>query len=256
MKYYEQLLRLEVFSLNDVAVMLDSKNNAKVLLQRYLNKGYIKKAKRNLYVCVSLGNRNSTANRFVIGSNINDSAYISHHSALEYYGFANQTFFEVFVASDKRFNQFEFEDITYRYVKSSINKGVVHAETNSKIRITDLERTIIDCIKNIDLAGGTEELFQCLDMVNTLNNDRLCEYLEEYNLQFMYQKAGFIFERYKSEYGIKDELLASCLEKVSDSIRYFDNDTKEDKGTYLKKWQLIVPRNIEGYFNQGVNELV
>ena len=172
MKYYEELLKLEVFNLSDVEQLTGSADAAKQLLIRYVEKGIVKKVKKNLYYCGNLENKNSTANRFVVGSNINPTAYLSHHSALEYHGLAHQTFYEVYVASDKVFRNFEFEDITYKYIRTHFDNGVMVPEFNSKIRVTNIERTVVDCIKTIELAGGTEELFQCLDSGLTLKHDR------------------------------------------------------------------------------------
>ena len=256
MKYYEQLLKLEAFKLSEVEQLTGSVDAAKQLLIRYVEKGFVKKVKRNLYYCVNLENRNSTANRFIVGSNINPTAYLSYHSALEYHGLAHQTFYEVYVASDKVFRNFEFENITYKYVSCPFYNGVVVPESNSKIRVTNVERTFIDCIKNIDLAGGTEELFQCLDSFLTLNNDRLLEYLELYDIQFLYQKAGYIFERYKIDFGIKDELIDACQQKVGEGIRYFDEDARAGNGVLVKKWNLIIPKNIANNFSRGVTEFV
>lgn len=256
MKYYEQLLKLEVFNLNDVSELIGSVDAAKHLLSRYVEKGFVKKVKRNLYYCVNLENKNSTANRFVIGSNVNRTAFLSHHTAFEYYGLAHQTFYDLYVASDNIFKDFEFEGITYKYVKAHYDNGVMVTETNSKIRVTNLERTVVDCIKNIALAGGTEELFQCLDSVLTLNNDRLFEYIELYDVQFLYQKAGYIFERYKIDCGIKDELINACQQKVGDGIRYFDEDAREGKGVLIKKWNLIIPKKIDNETKQEVVEFV
>ena len=256
MKYYEQFLRMEVFNFSDVEQMTGSADSAKNLLNRYTQKGFVKKVRRNLYYCVNLENRDSTANRFVIGSNINRTAYISHHSAFEYHGHAHQTFYEISVASEKVFRNFEFEGITYKYIKSHFENGVMVPETNSKIRVTDLEKTVIDCIKSIDLAGGTEELFQCMDSVLTLNNDKLFEYLNLYDMQFLYQKAGYIFEKHQKDFGVKDELIHTCLKKVGSSIRYFDEDAREGNGMLVKKWNLIVSRSRVKDSSQGVTEFV
>lgn len=162
----------------------------------------------------------------------------------------------MYVASAKVFRNFEFEDITYKYVKSHFDNGVIVPETNSKIKVTNLERTIVDCIKNIDLAGGIEELFQCLDSVVTLNNDRIHEYLELYDIQFLYQKAGYIFERHKVDFVIRDELINACQQKVGEGIRYFDDDARAGNGVLVKKWNLIIPRGMNNDFNQEVNEFV
>ncbi len=256
MKHYEQLLKLEVFNFKKAEQIVGTTNATKRLLDRYVEKGLLKKIRRDLYYCSNLENKNSTVDRFIVGSNINATAYISHHSAFEYHGLANQTFYEVYVSSDKVFRNFEFEDIAYKYRKAHFDNGVMVPETNSKIRVTNVERTVIDCIKSIDLAGGTEELFQCLDSVLTLNNDRLHEYLKLYNIQFLYQKAGYIFEQYKTDFGIRDELIDVCLQKVGEGIRYFDEDARDGNGVLIKRWNLIIPKGIDNDFNREVKEFV
>lgn len=154
------------------------------------------------------------------------------------------------------FRNFEFEDITYKYVKTYFVDGVMVPETKTNIRVTNIERTVIDCIKNIDLAGGTEELFQCLDSVLNLNNDSLLEYLKLYDIQFLYQKAGYIFERYKSVFGISDEMIEACQRKVGEGVRYFDEDARKGNGVLIKKWNLIMPKSIDIDLKMEVTEFV
>ena len=104
------------------------------------------------------------ANRYQIACAISDTAYLSHHSAFEYYGFANQVYNEVYVSSETRFNSFEYDNITYKYVASRMAEGVVVAKnTTLGVRITDIERTIIDSIHDLNKIAGLEELLNCLE---------------------------------------------------------------------------------------------
>lgn len=256
MKYYEELLKLEVFTVGDLEKITKNRETARSVIKRFMSKKYVRKVRKNLYYCVNIENKESAADRYVIASHINEKAYISHHSALEYYGLEGQIFYDMYVSSEKYFNKFEFEGITYNYVKSNVSEGIITPGSNSKIRVTDLERTVVDCIKDIDLAGGTEELLNCFNLVTNLDNGKLYKYLEAYSQQFLYQKAGFIFEVFRDNFNIDKNLLTECQSKVKDKIRYFDNDVKDYGGTYFRKWQLIVPKSIEQFFVQGVNELV
>src|SRR5659263_17594 len=81
MKYYEKLLSKACFNLEDVCILTGNKNTANSLVQSYLKKGYVQSVKRNLYVAINLADNAPVANRYLIGSHITDSAYISHHSA-------------------------------------------------------------------------------------------------------------------------------------------------------------------------------
>ncbi|MHB8172503.1 MAG: hypothetical protein ACYDG6_13325 [Thermincolia bacterium] len=65
------------------------------------------------------------------------------------------------------------------------------------IRITDIERTMVDSIKNFDKIGGLEELLSCKEMLAFLDNQKLLLYLSLYDLRVLYQRCGYILEHYK-----------------------------------------------------------
>ena len=50
-----------------------------------------------------------------------------------------------------------------------INVGVVEPRTTQGVRVTDLERTVIDSIKDFEKIGGLEELMNCLSLVHYLS---------------------------------------------------------------------------------------
>jgi len=72
----------------------------------------------------------------------------------------------------------------------------------------------------------------------------------------LYQKAGYIFEQYKTDFGIRDELIDVCLQKVGEGIRYFDEDARHGNGVLIKRWNLIIPKGIENDFSREVTEFV
>jgi predicted transcriptional regulator of viral defense system len=253
MKYYEAFLKLEVFNLSDAQEVVGKLNSTKVLLNTYLKKGFLKRVRRNLYCAINLENRNTTANRYLIASKINDSSYVAFHSALEIYGYTNQVSFEVFVLSSKRFDEFEFEGVRYRYAGRGINDGIVKHKRNSKIKVTDLERSIVDSIKNIEYVGGFSELEECLAICPMLDKDKLKKYLTIYNSQFLYKKAGYYFDKYKQGLGITEGLLFYCEQEANAASRkYLCEEAKNGYGKLIKRWGLIVPEDFEkGAYGDG-----
>ena len=67
------------------------------------------KIRNGLYTCISGENGGPVANKFQIASSINESSYVSHHSAFEYYGVTDQVYYDVYVSSDMRFHDFIFD---------------------------------------------------------------------------------------------------------------------------------------------------
>ncbi len=255
MKTYEKLLKLGVFTINDVDDIYGNRNSAASAVKSLQKKGLVKSVKKNLYVCNNIENRMPVADKFKIGGSITKDAYISHHSAFEFHGVGHQLFFEIYVSSPNVFKPFEFDDITYRYVASKSMEGVETYNTNRGVRVTNLERTVIDCLKDLDKAGGLEELLQCLRLITYMDSDKLIKYLKIYNIQFLYQKAGYILEQFKDDLKLTEKLFDVCRDNVFKSKRYL-NGTDEKDLVYNAKWRLLVPKNLLEFMEQGGQELV
>ena len=256
MKDFEKLLKLGVFSFADVINLVGNRETAHSKIYRLVQKGYIKSVKRNLYAAVSLETSQTIVNKYQIGSKLTKSAYVSHHSAFEYYGLANQVFNEVYISSSERFNNFEFEGISYKFIRSKFNDGVLEPKNYSGVRVTDIERTVLDGIKDFEKIGGLEELLQCLDMATYLDSKKLEQYLDLYNLQVLYQKTGYILEYYKDKLKLKDSFFKFCVTKIGKSVRYLFKGINSDNSFYNSKWQIVAPKNLMIINDQGGSELV
>ena len=239
MKRYEKVLELKVFNVEDVYNLTGNINTAKSIIRNLLLDGYIKRVKHNLYVVCDIEFKNTIPDQYMIASKIKEDSYISYHSALEYYGFKNQIFYEVYVSTNKRFANFEFEGISYKYIDSKHNFGIIK---DGKVRVTDKERTFIDCIERTELAGGNEELIMCLELFGRLNENKILEYLKHYNSNKLYEKVGFFLELYKEHYGIEKDVIEKCKKKCESKKLYFNEETKRMKSKYIKEWNLVVPK--------------
>jgi len=249
MKYYKELLDLQCFTRADVEDITGSEDIANWILQDYQNKGYVKSVKRNLYVAVSIETGQTMPNRYRIASNIAKDTYISHHSAFEYYGCANQVYYEVYVSGKKRFNTFTFEDINYRYFAPRIDIGINFQPDG--VRITDIERTLLDSINDFEKIAGLEELLHCIELIPRIDEEKILNYLEQYNKQILYQKTGYILSHFKDELRISDKFYESCERKITKSIRYLYGGIEYESNTFDNRWQLYVPVHLLSAFSQG-----
>ena len=253
-KYLEEFHRMKLFRLQDTVKIIGNEKSAKDLLRNYKKQQLICPVRRNLYTVTDLATKQAIATKFEIGSNITSSAYLSYHSALEYYGLAHQQFFVLYVSSSKKFTSFDFEGIHYQYCKSISEKGVYTPLMDSLVRVTDEERTLIDCIDRIDRAGGLEELLHAITSITYLNENKMLTYLEIYNKQFLYQKAGFLLSYFQQETKLSDNFLKICREKMGKSTRYLDELSVTS--VYHSQWKLFAPENIRSFSEQGQNEFV
>ena len=244
MDVYNQLAKYPVFTIDEVEKLTGNSKTAYSQLDRLMKKGLIKKVRKNIYSVVNPVTGQIVATRYQIACAVTDTAYISHHSAFEYYGLANQVFYEVYVSSETKFNAFEYDHVTYKYVASRMQEGIVEAKNTTGVRITDLERTVIDSVRDYNKIGGFEELLNCLEGVHYLDEAKLLRYLKVYNTQGLYQRVGYLLQHYQKEIQVSNDFIDYCKEKIGKSRRYLLNDSNE-RSTYNKEWELMVP---EGFF--------
>lgn len=173
---------------------------------------------------------------------------ISHHSAFEYYGLHNQVFNIVYVSSVRSFKEFEYDDITYIPVKAKSDKGV--DKMPNKINVTNIERTVVDCIDDIGKAGGLEELLHCIEMVPFVDQNIILELLNEYDRQSMYQKTGYILSKFKNQLSLSPEFFDKCKEEMGKSKRYLHEELKNSKNVYVEEWQLVTRLMPVGYYKR------
>jgi predicted transcriptional regulator of viral defense system len=249
MKYYEHLSKLQCFSKQDVVKLTGKESTARSMIFDYKQKGFIESVKHNLYVVISMDLKQPIASKYRIASSIKDGAYISHHTAFEYYGCANQVFHEVYVSGEKKFAKFEYDDITYRYIIPRLVTGIEAKEDN--IRVTTIERTIIDSINDYDYLSGIEEVLRCIELIPYASDKKLLYYLHQYGKQVLYQKTGYILEHYKTQLRLSDDFFAECKKGIKNSVRYLYKGIKQSSNIYNKEWKLYVPKDLMQITTEG-----
>ena len=255
MSAYWQLAKLRVFSVKDVVEIAGNRNSAYSLLRRLMKGGYVAKIRSNLYSCLEPQTDKPVATKFHVASAINNSSYVSHHTALEFYGLTNQVHYHVYVSSSARFRDFEFEGFTYRRVPSRFLEGVVTPEGTQGIRVTDMERTIVDSIKDFEKVGGLEELLGSIEMLTYLDSNKLTRYLTLYDLQFLFQKTGYILEHFKDSLKLPESFFQLCKSSKGRSTRYLFSNMRGER-FFSKEWGLVVPaelRDLSAYTKKERN---
>lgn len=241
MDLYKELVALRCFTHSDMVQITGSESAAQWQIKNYLKKGYIERVRRNLYAVVSMETEQPIPTRFQIASRISDDAYISHHSALEFYGYSNQVFYDVYFGTEKKVRPFGYNGLSYQPVVWRGNTGI--EETKTGVRVTSLERTVVDSIADFTRIGGLEELMRCLALIPSLDGKRLLEALEIYGRGQLYQKAGYILEAYKDDLSLPDAFFKKCATQISASKTYlFD---KQEDFVFHEKWMLYAPKELK-----------
>lgn len=250
MKYYEKLLEIGCFSREDLISLTGTPAAAMSIIYNYQKKGYIERVRRNFYVVISIETKQPMLSRYQIGANLFPDACISHHSAFEFYGYGSQVFYECYVATGNRFVDFEYDGVTYHRIEK---KPEMEITQKGKVRVTSMEQTVVDSIRDYEKIAGIEEVIRCIMLVPTLKEEKVLECLQRNDNGFLYQKCGYIFEELQNEFGFSDMFFEECKKKCSGAKRYLVKEEKEN--IFLnKKWNLYTPPSLKKLIDKGVND--
>lgn len=249
MKHYEKMVELGCFSRKMLAETLGSDAKAAAAIQVYLKKGYIERVRRDLYIVISLETKQPILSRYQIGASLFSDACITHHSAFEVLGYANQVFYETYVATQSRFTDFDYNGVSYHRVMPKTHAATVQIGT---VLVTSIEQTVVDCINDFEKIGGLEETLRCIMLVPSLNSTKLLEALKQYDSAFLYQKTGYLLQEMNESLLLPASFFDECAKKVPTCKRYL---TKEKTGLVLhERWKLYAPASVQSLINKGVND--
>ncbi len=197
--------------------------------------------RRGVYMPVDIDNK------FIIGCNAVEDGVLVYHSALEYYLLQTQEFNELYVYSERSFRSFEYLGETYSFKKLKFLYQPVEIVDGSgyKLRVTSLSQTLIDCIYNINLAGGIEELMYALAecRVSDICEAALLRCLELYGNKSLWQRAGFLFSMFNHRLGLSEKFFKKCKSAMGNNQSYLINPYFCNN--YSSEWNLCIPDNLQ-----------
>lgn len=151
---------------------------------------------------------------------------------------------EYYVAWSKFRNKQSVAGIVIRFVQTPVpekmgSKYLSHGETT--LRVTDLERTLIDCIHRPKYAQGWENVIHALDRAEGVNGKRVIEYVKQYRTPSLVAKVGLVAEHYATRW----KIFSSDI----DSLRVYLPKTtvkfaRGNRGRLNKNWNIYVPEGV------------
>ncbi len=195
-------------------------------------------------------------NKFQIACNAVEEGCLVYHAALEYYLLQTQEFNSLYVHSAAPFRTFIYENESYIYkpVKFLYHPLIVGESEPFPIRVTSLNQTIIDCLYNINLAGGLEELLYALaDLTpDKIKEREMLHCLKLYGSKSLYQRAGFVLSHFKEALQLSDRFFEVCKSGMGKNISYLINPYYCQ--SFSKEWNLCIPKDVmkqiqkDGYY--------
>jgi len=189
---------------------------------------------------------------YLIASKASSDAVLAYHTALELLGLAYSSFDEftfltvrpgqLFSYAGQRFRSVIFPKALLTQNKERYGIETIKRE-GIKIKLTGIERTIVDVLDRPDLGGGWEEVWRSLDNVIQMDLDKLIEYTLLLKNATIVSKVGYFLEQRPPHLMVDQKYIQKLLPYIPKKPHYMNRNRKE-KGKYFEKWQLIVPLEI------------
>lgn len=219
---------------------------ASSLLHKAAKRGLVSRLKRGLFVIVppELGTSvEYSGNPYLVARYLAGSApyYLSHASAMELHRMVTQPQFVVFVSSTKRIPEQTLHGTQFRFVLlkplhffGTMKHWVTKQET---IEISDLERTIIDGLRQPEYCGGITEIAKGLWMRRAdMNVQKLLEYATRLDIGSVKRRLGYLLELF----GLAPEQQLGVFRKSLTATYVPLDPLLPREGPHVAKWRLQV----------------
>jgi len=248
-KIYKEFYQKKLFTLSEATKIIKDNQICRNNINRLYKQGLIKRLKAGMYYINPLDNQEFYPNPICIAAKLRPEAIISANTALKAHGLTSTNDYTIYVSA-KHPAKVRIDKYTYRVLKG-YNFGIetIKYETGygtQDIKITDIERTIIDCLRTRSIKGT--ELIQIIsEKKPEINMRRIINYLERYEMPILYSKTGLILEACKAQAKIGESELEKIRRKLTKKIYYFKERgirLTRPRYHYNKEWNIMIPETL------------
>jgi len=198
-----------------------SAKSARNLVAGLVNRGLATRLKPGLFILVpfELGReREYLGNPYVVARELADTPeyYVSHASAMDLHRMVTQPQFALFVTSPKAIRPRTVLGTEFRFVRCKPKDmfGIVDvwATKTERVRVSDLERTVIDGLKQPEHCGGFTEVAKGFWMRrDAIAVTKLVDYALRLGVGAVVRRLGFLLETFEVEAAPEFERLRAAL---------------------------------------------
>lgn len=231
---------------------------ASSLLHKAARRGLVSRLKPGVFVIVppELGATSEYAgNPFLTAKSLAGDApcFISHASAMEIHRMVTQPQFVVFASSSKRVQSRTVQGTEFRfiYIQPEHYFGTVKhwATKQESVEISDLERTVIDGLRQPEYCGGITEVAKGLWMRHQdMQPTKLVDYGLRLGVGAVIRRLGYLLELYEIAPENESMRLRNAL-----TASYVPLDpTLPKEGSHLRRWRLqlnVTPEELQSVRN-------
>jgi len=224
------------------------------LLQKAIQRGLISRLNRGMFIIIpaELGSSVEYAgNPYLTARRLAGDApcFISHASAMEIHRMVTQPQLAVFVSTTRRMRNRTLHGTEFRFVlvqpRHFFGTTTHWATKQESLEISDLERTVIDGLRQPEYCGGVTEVAKGLWMRHEdMQVSKLVDYALRLNVGVVIRRLGYLLDFYGI--GPQDDL-AKLQGALTDTYAPLDTLLPRE-GPHLRRWRLqlnVAPEELE-----------
>ncbi|MDE2716249.1 MAG: transcriptional regulator [Chloroflexota bacterium] len=248
-----------VFTADDLTAHLEFRGSVgprggEALLAHHVRAGRLIRVRRGLYAVVPPGADPTSfpVDPYLVASRLTPDAVLSHHTALEFHGRAysawdHLTYLAVRPSSPLSFRSHIFRGTRFpaALIRShSTLHGVLTADrAGLPVRVTSLERTLVDVLDRPRHSGGWEEVWRSLESVEFFDIERVVDYALLLDNATTAAKVGFYLEQHGAVLMVEPAQVERLRRHRPRQPHYIDG-AREGQGRIAPGWNLVVPREV------------
>lgn len=230
-----------------------SERTSNSLLRWYLGTGRLLRIRRGLYATVPTGLDDSafSPDPYLIVAKSRDDAVVAYHTALSFHGKAYSVWRRYQCLTAERARPFtygaqEFVSLQAPFQIRSLpdfGGGVTRRpHAGGEVRVTTLERTLVDLLHAPEHGGGWEEIWRSLEMVEFFDLHAVVDCTLRLRSALTAARVGFFLEQHREQWMVEEAHLEPLLQHAPRQPRYLS--PQRTPGKLIPRWNLVVPDSV------------
>jgi predicted transcriptional regulator of viral defense system len=246
----------EVFTLDEFKIAVDasvSERTRETNLRNAVERGQARRLTRGLYASNVGAFRDKTPNVLLVASKAAPDAVLAYHTALEAHGVAHAPARTVSFLSSKAVAPFTVRGYRFRRVMAKATRSHASAATAdvtelragaALVTVTTRERTLVDCLARLDLAGGLEELLRSVGSFTTMSSEHVARYSESLGSPTLVARAGWLLDLMVDEWLCDPGPLRDLRRSLGRGTYWLQRRRPGVAYEFVSAWRLYVPAGL------------
>lgn len=247
------VFRFDDFASTHAADGRRSRQTTAAVLKQHVASGRLLNLRRGLYATVPRGTDpgRHPVDPYLLATKLAPDGVVAYHAALQFHGKTYSLWNRFQYLTRGRQHRFTFRDQEFEPVQAStvlrnlpdLGGGVVERpHAGGTVRVTTLERTLVDVLDSPQRCGGWEEVWRSLEMVEFFDLDAVLAYTGVLASALTAARVGFFLEQHRDTLMVEAHHLDQFRRLAPAQPRYLD--ARREPGKLVKEWNLVVPEQV------------